>query len=268
MSPRTPHPTLANIVAASAPARKCVRKAADTGVPLEFFEDEEQCRLAYKRFQSQRAHANGRGIEWQLTFAQWWGVWSESGRWEQRGRRNEENTVMARDGDCGPYAVGNVRIATIAENFAESRQVRSGIPRKTPKPTRRPPVVPGSARGWTIIKGAKNPYMVKVAGKYVGSFPDAQTAEAAYREAAAVHMQNKWPDAETQPAKWKKPQKPAADLVGNVYLKDIAKGMTLAAVAKKHNKAGPSSIRMALKNAGLPTSYRELQRAQALGEGD
>lgn len=94
------------------------------GVRLEDFASLDQCKDAYKKFSDQRQRAAQRGIGWEMTFAQWWSIWSESGAWNQRGRSAAESAVMSRYGDEGPYAVGNVRILTLAGNFAESHLVR------------------------------------------------------------------------------------------------------------------------------------------------
>lgn len=254
----------ARIVAASTPPRKSVRTNQDTGVPLEFFDDEDQGPRAYKRFAKQRGHAKERGIGWELTFAEWWGIWRESGRWNERGCASGDAAVMARHGDQGPYAHGNVRIRTLTQNFAESREVRADIPRRQPKKPYRPPVIPGNGRGWTLIKGAKKPYMVKIAEKYVGSFATVEEAESAYRAAAERYLQSAWPMAKTGPAP-RKPQapKPPTERIGYVYLQDVAAGLTNDEIAKKHGKASRSSIRMALLSAGLPTCHAEYLQRQA-----
>lgn len=101
-------------------AGKHDRFAERIGCSLADFASPEQMRLAHRRFNEQRRRARQRGIEWRLTFAEWWGVWKESGLWEQRGRKRGTSAVMARIGDIGAYAKGNVRIVTLAENFAES----------------------------------------------------------------------------------------------------------------------------------------------------
>lgn len=69
-------------------------------------------------FKSQRNSAAKRGIQFMLSFDQWWGIWQASGKWEQRGKL-EGQYVMARFGDSGPYAIDNVRICTKAENREE-----------------------------------------------------------------------------------------------------------------------------------------------------
>lgn len=69
-------------------------------------------------FKSQRNRAKRRGIPFLMTFDEWWKVWQDSGRWDQRGRL-EGQYVMARFGDSGPYAINNVRICSKEENRAE-----------------------------------------------------------------------------------------------------------------------------------------------------
>jgi len=71
-----------------------------------------------RAFISQRTNARKRGIEWEMTFPEWWSVWEESGRYEQRGRRGDLY-VMARRQDFGPYAAWNVYITTMSQNAAD-----------------------------------------------------------------------------------------------------------------------------------------------------
>lgn len=70
-------------------------------------------------FITQRADAKRRGIEFLFTFEEWLAIWQDSGKWEHRGPRTGQY-VMARFGDKGPYAVGNVRICTTGENTVET----------------------------------------------------------------------------------------------------------------------------------------------------
>lgn len=69
----------------------------------------------YKHKQS----ANMRGIPFLLTFDEWCVLWSNSGKFAERGRRKGQY-VMARHGDVGPYAVDNVKIVTCGENVSEA----------------------------------------------------------------------------------------------------------------------------------------------------
>ena len=68
-----------------------------------------------------KATAKARGIAFLLTFEEWMTIWIESGNWHLRGNLKGQY-VMARAGDIGPYAAGNVRICTVSENRAEARQ--------------------------------------------------------------------------------------------------------------------------------------------------
>ena len=83
------------------------------GRPLRFFQD-------------QRKQAGYRNIEWELNLSQWWTVWQQSGHWGHRGRG--QGYVMCRRGDIGPYAVGNVFIASAIENSSDKATKHSGLP--------------------------------------------------------------------------------------------------------------------------------------------
>lgn len=78
--------------------------------------------ISYERtplgaFQMHRANAGRRGIEWNLTLWQWWTLWRDSGYWDKRGRGY--GYCMARRGDKGPYAIGNVYFTTCAGNASD-----------------------------------------------------------------------------------------------------------------------------------------------------
>ena len=70
-------------------------------------------------------HAKARRIEFELTFEEWWGIWDNSGCWNERGIRKGQY-VMARFQDRGAYAIGNVEIITGEENRRQP-QVRAKI---------------------------------------------------------------------------------------------------------------------------------------------
>lgn len=71
-----------------------------------------------KAFLNHRGHAASRGVPFLMTFEEWWSIWEQSGHWSERGRRSGQY-VMARFGDRGPYAAGNVKIILSEENRAE-----------------------------------------------------------------------------------------------------------------------------------------------------
>lgn len=73
-------------------------------------------------FVRQRQKAHSRGIPWELTFDQWWQIWEDSGLWKCRGNW-VGGAVMMRNGDTGPYAVGNVRIGSFVENVQERNRL-------------------------------------------------------------------------------------------------------------------------------------------------
>lgn len=66
----------------------------------------------------QRANAVRRGIKWDISFEEWWNVWQQSGKWEERGREAHQY-CMSRKNDNGPYSVENVKIVTMKENSQE-----------------------------------------------------------------------------------------------------------------------------------------------------
>ena len=71
-----------------------------------------------KKFVAQRMQARRRGIDFFLTFDEWMGIWAQSGLLSERGKGIGKYN-MARFGDTGPYAVGNVFIMRHEENTRE-----------------------------------------------------------------------------------------------------------------------------------------------------
>jgi len=117
-------------------------------------------------FVRQKVNARIRGIGWDLTLWQWWTIWKESGRWDERGRGH--GYVMCRKGDVGPYSVDNVLIAP--QHFNSSFQIRkkSGLPTG-------------------VSEWRKGRFVAKIGvnGKniHLGIFPNADLAHAAYLKA-------------------------------------------------------------------------------------
>lgn len=69
-------------------------------------------------FQKQRGQARFRGIDFTLSFEEWFFVWELSGHLHERGRKKGQY-VMARQGDEGPYAIDNVDIMLCSQNCAD-----------------------------------------------------------------------------------------------------------------------------------------------------
>jgi hypothetical protein len=143
---------------------------------------------AHSAYRKQSQSAASRGIEWLITFEEWWGIWDASGKWDQRGRRGDQY-CMARFNDEGPYAVGNVEIITNRKNCADSRH---NNPESTKANARLASASRlGRGQGWTLIKRLKSkPYQVMVGSTFVGMFASQQEAEAAYRSAVDRHLES------------------------------------------------------------------------------
>lgn len=134
-----------------------------------------------RRFQNQRKTAiYTRHIEWKLTFAEWWQIWQDSGKWEQRGRG--KGYGMSRYGDSGPYAVGNVYICTSGQNFSDSYLVHSAKSR-----TRKRGM---GKKGYWLNAGK---YHVYVGKDYVGRFKTIEEARRAYETKWAEKYGSKEP---------------------------------------------------------------------------
>lgn len=71
------------------------------------------------KFSQHKKNAKVRGIPFELTFVEWLRVWVESGHFDERSNKTADGYVMARRGDRGPYAVGNVEIVAHRINVAE-----------------------------------------------------------------------------------------------------------------------------------------------------
>jgi hypothetical protein len=74
-------------------------------------------------YTTHKHHAKLRDVPFLLTFDEWCTIWRESGKFAERGHCVGQY-VMARTGDKGPYAVGNVRITTVSDNHAESWELK------------------------------------------------------------------------------------------------------------------------------------------------
>jgi hypothetical protein len=119
-------------------------------------------------YAAQRQNAAKRGIGWELNLWQWWSIWQQSGKWSQRGRGN--GFMMCRTNDVGPYAIGNVYIATGCENSAREHTKISGLPRGVS-------LKDGKYYANRCISGKKT---------YLGIHPTPELAHAAYLAAGAT----------------------------------------------------------------------------------
>lgn len=74
----------------------------------------------FAAFGRHHAGAAKRGIEFRMTFKEWWDWWGED--YGRRGHGYDE-MCMARNGDVGPYAIGNIYKATHRENCRDAATV-------------------------------------------------------------------------------------------------------------------------------------------------
>ena len=75
------------------------------------------------KYACHKSKAKSRGIEFNLTYEQWWDIWQQSGKWDQRGK-GKGSYVMSRIGDKGGYTLGNVFIQSNSDNVIEGNKNR------------------------------------------------------------------------------------------------------------------------------------------------
>lgn len=75
---------------------------------------------AWRALLNQVLNAERRGIAFEMSPDEWWAWWQQDGRWQRRGY-GKDKLVMARIGDAGPYAIGNIYCTTHTENLRDAR---------------------------------------------------------------------------------------------------------------------------------------------------
>jgi hypothetical protein len=73
------------------------------------------------KFHVQKNMAATRGVVWDLTFDEWFKIWTDSNHLEDRGR-GKDQYCMSRYGDVGPYSVSNVFIQLHGGNTTDSHK--------------------------------------------------------------------------------------------------------------------------------------------------
>lgn len=81
----------------------------------------EDLRLQKIAYSCHKSNAKQRGIEFKLSFDEWWGIWKP--HYHNRGK-NVGQFCMCRTMDKGAYEIGNVRIDTVKGN-ANTRSIVS-----------------------------------------------------------------------------------------------------------------------------------------------
>lgn len=87
--------------------------------------DRERNRTPKVAYETHKRKATRRGIEFKLTFQEWFNIWEE--HWEGRGAFKASSLQMCRLNDEGAYEIGNVRIDTLSNNVKEAHYLRSNL---------------------------------------------------------------------------------------------------------------------------------------------
>jgi hypothetical protein len=142
-----------------------------------------------KAYKMHKSNARTRKIPFLLTFEQWLAIWIESGKLDQRGR-GADKFCMCRNGDIGPYEVGNVFIGTGRENVRagnlgkldsdKTRQKKSqsmrGIPHPWSAGDKNPMHRPEVKAKMSAAIGGANHYKAMGVTTPQGFFPTAKAA--------------------------------------------------------------------------------------------
>jgi len=84
----------------------------------------KEIRPHIKKYGGQKIKAKRRGVDWQLTFQEWYDWWQATGHYEERGRGREQY-CMCRYGDTGPYSLSNIFCQTSAQNVSDAKAGKS-----------------------------------------------------------------------------------------------------------------------------------------------
>lgn len=123
-------------------------------------------RAAKTRYRYHERNSRNRAIEFSLTLKEWWGIWSDSGKFAECGV-GRGKYCMARFRDEGGYTLGNVYITTNDVNAREAIKRTHGSDKK--KTT--------ISKGvYLVAPGGSKPFIARVGKKYIGHFTDPVSA--------------------------------------------------------------------------------------------
>jgi hypothetical protein len=129
---------------------------------------------AVRAFKEHKKNSILRGIAFSFILADWWAVWRDSGKFEQRGR-TKFGYVMSRIKDTGGYEVGNVCIKTLQENSREAVKQWYGHTKTLP------------CGVFELFPGSAKPFLAKFGRKSLGYHATAEQADAARKTYMAEH---------------------------------------------------------------------------------
>ena len=82
------------------------------------------------KYSCQKSKSKQRGIDFHLTYEEWFSIWLKSGKLKERGCKKNQY-CMSRKNDIGPYSIDNVIIQLHSENTKEAAPlISSGIKNK------------------------------------------------------------------------------------------------------------------------------------------
>lgn len=138
---------------------------AKYGVPYDEYKKLRSAGVI-RAYKMQKKNAEARAIDFKLSFLEWWTIWKNSGKFDQRGR-TKNAYVMSRIKDTGGYEVGNVCIKTLQENSKEAVKKWLGKEKKLPRGV------------FENYPGLPRPFLAKVGRVSLGLFATAQLAHEA-----------------------------------------------------------------------------------------
>lgn len=100
------------------PFYRCTKKEYLEISPEKIKNGSQSKHIACK-YRSQVYSSKRRGIEFNMSFPEWFKIWKDSGHLSERGKGKDE-FVMARHMDSGAYEVGNVEIVSSSQNHKDA----------------------------------------------------------------------------------------------------------------------------------------------------
>lgn len=77
--------------------------------------------IAKNRYNGAKSRSNQRGIDFKLSFDQWYDWWLSNGvdKNKKQPPKTKDTLCMCRYGDIGPYELSNIYCATVSENVKD-----------------------------------------------------------------------------------------------------------------------------------------------------
>ena len=89
--------------------------------------------ISITRYNAHKAHATKRGIDFLLTYQEWYDWWLKNGIDKEgptQGKRTKDTLCMCRFGDTGPYSLNNIYCGTVSQNSKDIDKYKHKFARK------------------------------------------------------------------------------------------------------------------------------------------